>query len=72
MTSKNRCTVTVCLEISEIPDWITTDRTVLIIKDKKKENYVTNFKLINFLPFKWKIFTGICSNEPCSYPERKR
>lgn len=72
MTSKNSCTVTVCLEISEIPDRITTDRTVLIMKYEMKKNYVTNFKSINFLPLKWKIFTGIRGYEPYSHPDSKR
>ena len=51
---------------------MTTDRTVLIMKDKKKKNHATNSKSINFLPLKWKIFTGIRSNEPYSHTESKR
>ena len=45
------------------PDWLTTGRTVLIIKSKGKCNDVTNYRPITCLPLMWKLFTGILSEE---------
>ena len=44
--------------MNETPGWLTTSKTVLIMKDREKRNDVTNFR-----PITWKIFTGILSDE---------
>ena len=52
-----------CLEIKEVPDWLSTGKTVLIIKDKEKGNDVTNYRPITCLPMMWKLLTGVLSDE---------
>ena len=54
------------------PDWITTGKTVLIMKDREKSNDVTNFRPITCLPLMWKIFTGIISDELYYHVESER
>ena len=52
-----------CLEMNETPDWLSTGKTVLIIKEKAKGNDVSNYRPITCLPLMWKLFTGILSDE---------
>ena len=61
-----------CLEMNETPDWITTGKTILIMKDREKSNDVTNFRPITCLPLMWKIFTGIISDELYYHVESER
>ena len=44
-----------CFEMNEIPDWLTTSKTVLIMKDREKGNDVTNFRPIACLPLMWEM-----------------
>ena len=39
-----------CITRGEVPDWITTGQTVLLLKDKSKRNDVSNCRPISFLP----------------------
>ena len=41
----------------EVPDWMTTSQTVLLVKDKSKGNKVSNF------PLMWKLLAGIVADE---------
>jgi len=43
---------------SQTPEWLTTGRTVLIIKDTALGNRVTNYRPITCLPLMWKLLTG--------------
>ena len=52
-----------CLTRGEVPDWMTTGRTALLLKDKSKENKVSNYRPITCLPLMWKLFTGIIAHE---------
>ena len=61
-----------CLEINETPEWLTSGRTALIMKDKEKGNDVTNYRPITCLPLMWKLFTGVLSNELYDHLERER
>ena len=49
--------------MNEAPSWITTGRTVLIMKDGEKGNNVTNFRPVTCLPLMWNIFIGILLDE---------
>ena len=52
-----------CITRGEVPDWITTGRTVLMLKDKSKGNKVSNHRPITCLPLMWKLITGIVADE---------
>ena len=52
-----------CITRGEIPDWIKTGWTVLLLKDKSKENKVRNYRQITCLPLMWKFITGIVAGE---------
>ena len=43
----------------ELPEWMTSDRTVLCVKDPTKGNVADNFRPITCLPLMWKVMTGI-------------
>ena len=45
----------------QIPEWMTSGRTVLCQKDPKKGNAVDNYRPISCLPLMWKLITGIIS-----------
>ena len=45
----------------QIPEWMTSGRTVLCQKDPKKGNAVDNYRPIACLPLMWKLITGIIS-----------
>ena len=52
-----------CITRGEVPDWMTTGRNVLLLKDKRKGNEVSNYWLITCLPLLWKLITGIVADE---------
>ena len=52
-----------CLMEGQIPDWMTTGRTILIKKDRTQGDVVTNFRPITCLALMWKLFTGIIGVE---------
>ncbi|XP_072169448.1 uncharacterized protein [Diadema setosum] len=59
------------LESGEVPHWMTTGRTVLIMKDKSKGNVASNYRPITCLNMMWKLMTGIIANEMYCFIERK-
>ena len=69
-----RIAMQLCLLLgtNQIADWLTTGKTVLIMKDREKGNDVTNFKPITCLSLTWKIFTGIPIDELYDYLESER
>jgi hypothetical protein len=52
-----------CLDEGNCPEWMTTGRTVLIIKDPSKGNLPGNYRPITCLPLMWKLLTGIISDK---------
>ena len=48
-----------CIARSEVPDWMTTSWTVLLLKDKSKLNEVSNYRPITCLPLLWKLLKAI-------------
>ena len=52
-----------CITRGEVPDWMTTGRTVLLLKYKSKRNEVRNHRPITCLPLMWKLITGIVADE---------
>ena len=51
-----------CLE-GETSRWMTKWRTVLILKEKSKQNEASNYRPITCLPLTWKLLTGIIADE---------
>ena len=52
-----------CITRGEVPDWMTTCRTVLLLNDKSKGNEVRNYRPITCLPLMWKLITEIVAEE---------
>ena len=46
----------------EVPIWMTTGNTNLILKDISKGNIVSNFRPITCLPMMWKVLAGVIAN----------
>ena len=61
-----------CFEMNEIPNWLTTGKTVLITKDREKRNDVTNFRPKTCVRLMWKIFTRLLSKERFDHQENER
>ena len=61
-----------CFEMNEIPNWLTTGKTVLITKDREKGNDVTNFRPKTYVRLMWKIFTRLLSKERFDHQENER
>lgn len=56
----------------ESSNWLTTVRTVLIMKDKEKGNNDTNFRPITCLFLMWKIFSRKRSERLSAHLEKER
>ena len=54
-----------CITRSEVLDWMTTGRTVLLLEDKSKENEVSNYRSITCLPIMLKLLTGVAADDCC-------
>ena len=52
-----------CITRGEVPDWMATGRTVLLLEDKIKGNEVSNYRPITCLLLMWKLITGIVPDE---------
>ena len=52
-----------CMTKGKVPDWITTGRTALLLKDNSKGNEVSNYRQITCLPLMQKLLTGIVADE---------
>ena len=52
-----------CITRGKVPDWMTTDRTILLLKDKSKGNEVKNYRPITCSPLMWKLLTGIVADD---------
>ena len=52
-----------CITRGEVPDWMTTSQTVLLLKDKSKGNEVSNYGPMTCLPFMWKLLTDIIADK---------
>ena len=70
--SRMTAQIQLCFEMNEIPNWLTTGKTVLISKDREKRNDVTNFRPITCVRLMWKIFTRLLSKERCDHQENER
>ena len=53
----------------EVPDWMATSRTVLLLKDKSKGNEMNNYRPVNCLLLMWKLRAGILADEIQNHPE---
>ena len=58
--------------MNETPGWFATGKTVLIMKDRKKENDITNLRPTTCLLFMWKTFTGILIDELYYHLQKQR
>ena len=54
-----------CISTGKAPDWMTTVRTVLLLKDWSEENVVSNYRLVTCLSLIWKLLTDIIADEIC-------
>ena len=63
MREKKAFHIQSCITRDEVPDWLTTGRTALLLKDRSKGNKVSNFRPIACLPLIWELFTGIVADE---------
>ena len=61
----------ICLETGKTPQWMTKGRTVLILKDIKKGNIVSNYRPITCLPLMWKLLTGMIAEDMYIHLEEK-
>ena len=52
-----------CLEIGEVPEWMTKGRTLLFVKDTCSGNNASNNRPITCLPLMWKLLTGMISED---------
>ena len=52
-----------CITRDEVPDWMTTGQTVLLLKEKSKGKEERNYGPITCLPLMWKLITGIAADE---------
>ena len=51
-----------CLTTSSLPEWMTTGRTYLLMKDPVKGPLPSNYRPITCLPVMWKLFSGLISD----------
>ena len=51
-----------CLTTPSIPEWMTTGRTYLLLKDPAKGPHPGNYRPITCLPTMWKLFSGMISD----------
>ena len=58
-----------CITRGEVPDWMTTGRIVLLLKEKNKENKVSFYRIITCLRLIWKFLTSILADEIYNHPE---
>ena len=58
-----------CLETGQTPQWMTKGRTVLLLKDIKKGNIVSNYRPITCLPLMWKLLTGMIAEDMYTHLE---
>ena len=54
-----------------VPQWMTTGRTVLCMKDPGKGNAVDNYRPISCFPVMWKVFSGMLAEEIYEHLEGK-
>ena len=58
-----------CITRGEVPDWMTTGRTVLLLKDKSKGDEGSNYRPITRLPLMCKLLAGVVADEIYSHLE---
>ena len=61
-----------CLDLGELPNWLTKGKTVLIMKEKEKGADVTNYRPITCLPLMWKVLTGIIGDAMYEYLDNEK
>ena len=52
-----------CLEDGNVPEWMTSGKTALIMKDPAKGRQPGNYRPITCLPLMWKTLTGILADK---------
>ena len=61
-----------CLEVGDVPGWLVEGRTILVMKDSKKDAEVGNYRPIACLSLIWKLLTGIISDKRYDHLEEKK
>ena len=60
-----------CFQTNTVPEWMTTGKTSLIVKDREMGSEATNFRPITCLPKVWKLFTSIIAEEHLAAPREE-
>ena len=61
-----------CVDTGEVPNWMVTGRTALIIKDMSKRSLVSNSRPITCLAMMRKLMTGIFAEEMYDHLETNK
>ena len=60
------------LEVGDVPGWLVEGRTILVMKDSKKDTEVGNYRPIACLSLIWKLLTEIISDKTYDHLEEKK
>ena len=55
-----------------VPSWLTRRRTLLLQKDKSKDNEVSNYRPITCLPLMWKLLTGVIADQIYAHLDQEK
>ena len=61
-----------CLEVGDVPGWLVEGRTILVMKDSKKDTEMVDYRPIACLNLIWKLLTGIISDKTCDHLEENK
>ena len=61
-----------CLEVGDVPGWLVEGRTILVMKDSKKDTEMVDYRPIACLDLIWKLLTGIISDKTCDHLEESK
>ena len=61
-----------CLEVGDVPGWLVEGRTILVMKDSKKDTEMVDYRPIACLDLIWKLLTGIISDKTCDHLEENK
>ena len=60
------------LEVGDVPGWLVEGRTILVMKDSKKDTEMVDYRPIACLNLIWKLLTGIISDKAYDHLEENK
>ena len=60
------------LKVGDVPGWLVEGRTILVMKDSKKDTEMVDYRPIACLNLIWKLLTGIISDKTCDHLEENK